>query len=139
MLSAALALLCLPAMSTARPEFAADTGLSCLSCHENGADAGPLTEISREVMDAAGIGPEDIDLFIPHQANMRIIQAVGSRLKLTNEQVFTNVQRVGNTSAASIPLAMVDARDEGRLRPGSLLLTSAFGGGLTWASSLIRF
>jgi 3-oxoacyl-[acyl-carrier-protein] synthase-3 len=98
-----------------------------------------LTEISREVMDAAGIGPEDIDVFIPHQANMRIIQAVGSRLKLSEDQVFTNVERVGNTSAASIPLAMVDARDQGRLEKGSLLLTSAFGGGLTWASSLIRF
>ncbi len=98
-----------------------------------------LTEISREVMDAAGVEPADIDLFIPHQANLRIIQAVGSRLGLTDDQVFTNVERVGNTSAASIPLAMVDARDEGRLRPGSLVLASAFGGGLTWASSLIRF
>ena len=98
-----------------------------------------LTDISREVMEAAGIGVEDLDLFIPHQANMRIIQAVGSRLGLTEDQVFTNVERVGNTSAASIPLAMVDARNEGRLEPGSLVLTSAFGGGLTWASSLIRF
>jgi 3-oxoacyl-[acyl-carrier-protein] synthase-3 len=97
-----------------------------------------LTEISREVMDAAGIGVEDLDLFIPHQANMRIIQAVGHRLGLSDEQVFTNVERVGNTSAASIPLAMVDARKQGRLNQGSLLLTSAFGGGLTWASSLIR-
>ena len=98
-----------------------------------------LTEISREVMEAAGIGVEDIDLFIPHQANMRIIKAVGNRLGLSDDQVFTNVERVGNTSAASIPLAMVDARDEGRLKAGHLLLTSAFGGGLTWASSLIRF
>ncbi len=98
-----------------------------------------LTEISREVMEAAGISVEDIDLFIPHQANMRIIQAVGQRLKLSEEQIFTNVQRVGNTSAASIPLAMVEARDQGLLKPGTLLLTSAFGGGLTWASSLIRF
>lgn len=98
-----------------------------------------LTEISREVMEAAGISVEDIDLFIPHQANMRIIQAVGQRLKLSEEQIFTNVQRVGNTSAASIPLAMVEARDQGLIKPGTLLLTSAFGGGLTWASSLIRF
>lgn len=98
-----------------------------------------LTELSQEVMAAAGIGPEDVDLFIPHQANLRIIQAVGSRLGLSDEQVFTNVERVGNTSAASIPLAMVEARDQGRLVAGDLLLTSAFGGGLTWASSLIRF
>ena len=98
-----------------------------------------LTDISLEVMEAAGISPAELDLFIPHQANMRIIQAVGSRLGLSDDQVFTNVERVGNTSAASIPLAMVDARDEGRLRTGSLVLASAFGGGLTWASSLIRF
>jgi 3-oxoacyl-[acyl-carrier-protein] synthase-3 len=98
-----------------------------------------LIEISQEVMDEAGIGVEDIDLFIPHQANLRIIQAVGQRLRLSEEQIFTNVQRVGNTSAASIPLAMVEAREQGRLEPGSLLLASAFGGGLTWASSLIRF
>jgi 3-oxoacyl-[acyl-carrier-protein] synthase-3 len=98
-----------------------------------------LTELSREVLDAAGIDTGDVDLFIPHQANMRIIQAVGNRLGLSDQQVFTNVSRVGNTSAASIPLAMVDARDQGRLKPGDLLLTSAFGGGLTWASSLIRF
>ena len=70
---------------------------------------------------------------------MRIIQAVGSRLGLSDEQVYTNVDRVGNTSAASIPLAMVDARAEGRMNAGSLVLASAFGGGLTWASSLIRF
>lgn len=98
-----------------------------------------LAEISREVMDAAGIGVKDLDLFIPHQANMRIIQAVGNRLGLREDQVFTNVERVGNTSAASIPLAMDDARNQGRLKPGDLLLASAFGGGLTWASSLIRF
>ncbi|HSL17579.1 MAG TPA: beta-ketoacyl-ACP synthase III [Methylomirabilota bacterium] len=98
-----------------------------------------LTELSQEVMAAAGIGPGEVDLFIPHQANLRIIQAVGSRLGLSDEQVFTNVERVGNTSAASIPLAMVEARDQGRLAAGDLLLTSAFGGGLTWASSLIRF
>jgi len=98
-----------------------------------------LTEISLEVMEAAGIGVDELDLFIPHQANMRIIQAVGNRLGLSDAQVFTNVERVGNTSAASIPLAMVDARDAGRLKSGDLLLTSAFGGGLTWASSLIRF
>ncbi|MCU0303282.1 MAG: ketoacyl-ACP synthase III [Thermoanaerobaculales bacterium] len=98
-----------------------------------------LTEISLEVMEAAGIAAADLDLFIPHQANLRIIQAVGKRLELTDDQVFVNVDRVGNTSAASIPVAMTQARDEGRLGPGSLVLASAFGGGLTWASSLIRF
>jgi len=98
-----------------------------------------LTELSLSVLAAAGIGVEEIDLFIPHQANQRIIQAVGQRLGLRDEQVFSNVHRVGNTSSASIPLAMVDARDKGRMRRGDLVLTSSFGGGLTWASSLFRF
>jgi 3-oxoacyl-[acyl-carrier-protein] synthase-3 len=98
-----------------------------------------LTDLSKTVLNKAGIGVEDIDLFIPHQANQRIIQAVGQRLELREDQVFSNVHRVGNTSAASIPLAMAEARDEGRLKPGHLVLTSSFGGGLTWASALFRF
>jgi 3-oxoacyl-[acyl-carrier-protein] synthase-3 len=98
-----------------------------------------LTEISQSVLEAAGIGVDQVDLFIPHQANQRIIQAVGQRLGLRDEQVFSNVHRVGNTSAASIPLAMVDARDQGRMRRGDLVLASSFGGGLTWASSLFRY
>jgi 3-oxoacyl-[acyl-carrier-protein] synthase-3 len=98
-----------------------------------------LTELSRKVLQKADIGIDEIDLFIPHQANQRIIQAVGQRLGLDESQVFSNVHRVGNTSAASIPLAMVDARDQGKLKPGDLVLTSSFGGGLTWASALFRF
>ena len=98
-----------------------------------------LTEVSQSVLDKAGIDVGEIDLFIPHQANLRIIQAVGSRLRLPADKVFTHVHRVGNTSAASIPVAMADAVREGRLRRGDLVLASAFGGGLTWASSLIRF
>jgi len=94
-----------------------------------------LTELSRTVLSKAGITTEDIDLFIPHQANQRIIQAVGQRLELRDDQVFSNVHRVGNTSAASIPLAMAEARDTGRMNPGNLVLTSSFGGGLTWASA----
>ncbi len=98
-----------------------------------------LTEISQGVLDAAGIRPEELDLFIPHQANIRIIKAVGSRLGLPAEKVYVNVDRVGNTSAASIPLAMVDAVREGRLERGDLVLATAFGGGLTWGSVLLRF
>jgi len=98
-----------------------------------------LTELSAEVLERAGVRPEDIDLFIPHQANLRIIQAVGKRLGLTSEQVFTNVQHVGNTSAASIPTAMAEAVAQGRLKRGDLLLASAFGGGLTWGSMLVRY
>jgi len=98
-----------------------------------------LTELSQQVLREAGIDATDLDLFIPHQANIRIIRAVGARLGLPEDKVFTNVNRVGNTSAASIPLAMADAVREGRLKRGDLILASAFGGGLTWASALIRF
>jgi 3-oxoacyl-[acyl-carrier-protein] synthase-3 len=98
-----------------------------------------MTELSQSVLAKAGIGSDQIDLFIPHQANQRIIQAVGQRLGLRDDQVFSNVQRVGNTSSASIPLAMLDARDSGRLKHGDLVLASSFGGGLTWASALFRF
>jgi 3-oxoacyl-[acyl-carrier-protein] synthase-3 len=98
-----------------------------------------LTEMSEQVLQRAGVAATDLDLFIPHQANDRIIQAVGQRLGLRDEQVFVNVDRVGNTSAASIPLALYDARAEGRVERGDLVLMTAFGGGLTWASALMRY
>jgi 3-oxoacyl-[acyl-carrier-protein] synthase-3 len=98
-----------------------------------------MADMSQQLLDRAGITAADLDLFIPHQANLRIIQAVGQRLGVRDDQVFTNVQRVGNTSAASIPLALWEAREEGRLKPGDLVLMTAFGGGLTWGSALVRF
>jgi 3-oxoacyl-[acyl-carrier-protein] synthase-3 len=98
-----------------------------------------LTELSLAVLERAGLAANDLDLFIPHQANLRIMRAVGTRLGLPDEKVFCNVDRVGNTSAASIPLAMADAVREGRLKRGDLVLASAFGGGLTWASALFRY
>ncbi|MCP4899217.1 MAG: ketoacyl-ACP synthase III [bacterium] len=98
-----------------------------------------ITDLSLQVVAKAGIEIDEVDLFIPHQANNRIIQAVGSRLGLSSEKVFVNVDRVGNTSAASIPLAMADAVAEDRLHRGDLVLATAFGGGLTWASALFRY
>ncbi len=98
-----------------------------------------LADISASVLKSAGIGVGDIDLFIPHQANIRIINAVGARLGLPPEKVYTNLHKVGNTSSASIPLAMADAIADGRLKRGDLLLSTAFGGGLTAASALIRY
>ena len=72
-------------------------------------------------------------------APMRIIEAVGSRLELTGDRVFTNVEKYGNTSSASIPLALTEARAQGRIRPGSRVLMTAFGAGLTWGAALLRF
>ncbi len=81
----------------------------------------------------------DIDLLVPHQANLRIINAVGQRLGLPEEKVCVNIQRYGNTSAASIPLALDEAVLAGRVKAGDLLLLCAFGGGLTWGSAVIRW
>jgi 3-oxoacyl-[acyl-carrier-protein] synthase-3 len=81
----------------------------------------------------------DVDLLIPHQANLRIINAVGQRLGLCQDKVCINIQKYGNTSAASIPLALDEAVQAGRVKAGDLLLLCAFGGGLTWGSALIRW
>jgi 3-oxoacyl-[acyl-carrier-protein] synthase-3 len=81
----------------------------------------------------------DVDLLVPHQANLRIISAVGQRLGLPEEKVCVNVQQFGNTSAASIPLALDQAVRAGRVKAGDLILLCAFGGGLTWGSALIRW
>ncbi len=98
-----------------------------------------MTGLSLDLLERAGVQPADLDLFIPHQANQRIIQAVGKRMRLSDKQVYSNVHQFGNTSAASIPMAMVGAVEEGRLKRGDLLMLTAFGGGLTWGSALIRF
>jgi len=86
-----------------------------------------------------GFDVGDVDFIISHQANMRIISALGQRLGLPDHKVIVNLQRVGNTSAASIPLALDEAVRDGRVKAGHLVLLCAFGGGLTWASSLIRW
>jgi 3-oxoacyl-[acyl-carrier-protein] synthase-3 len=98
-----------------------------------------LTEVCQEVLSGAGVGVEEVDLFVPHQANKRIIDAVGDRLGLPAEKVYVNLERVGNTSAASIPLALREALDRGVLRSGQVVLAAAFGGGLTWAAALLRW
>ncbi len=82
---------------------------------------------------------DDIDLFIPHQANIRIIQSAASRLKFPEEKTFVNLDKTGNTSAASIPIALDQARKAGRVKEGDIVLFAAFGAGLTWASAIIRW
>jgi 3-oxoacyl-[acyl-carrier-protein] synthase-3 len=96
-------------------------------------------ESIQAVLGRAGIGPGDIALFVPHQANVRIIEAVNQRVGLSMERTAIVLDRTGNTSAASIPLALAEAADAGRVRDGDLVLLSGFGAGMTWASAVIRW
>lgn len=98
-----------------------------------------LGAVAEEALAEHGIGHEDIDWLIPHQANLRIIQATAKRLGIPMEKVILTVQDHGNTSAASVPMALDVAVRDGRIKPGQLLLMEAFGGGFTWGSVLLRF
>ncbi len=98
-----------------------------------------IEEVSREVLEAEGLGPADVTLFVPHQANQRIIDAVASRMGMDSSKVFVNIDRYGNTSAASIPIALDEAWKAGLFKRGDTLLLSAFGAGLTWAASVVRW
>ena len=98
-----------------------------------------LSEVAQEALAANGMTTADIDLFIPHQANRRILEATAKRLGLGDEQVYINVDRFGNTSGASIPLALDEANRAGRVKDGDIVLLDAFGGGFTWASALLRW
>jgi 3-oxoacyl-[acyl-carrier-protein] synthase III len=98
-----------------------------------------LEEIARETLVANKVTVADLDLYVPHQANMRILTAVADRLGLPLEKVMLNLDRYGNTSAASIPIALDEAVRQGRIKDGSLVMLGAFGAGLTWASALIRW
>jgi 3-oxoacyl-[acyl-carrier-protein] synthase-3 len=94
---------------------------------------------SNVVLEAAGMTKEDLDFFIPHQANARIIEVVREKMGLTPEQVVVNIDHTGNTVAASIPMALHEARMDGRVKEGDIVLLAAFGAGLTWGASLIRW
>src|SRR5207249_7650370 len=86
-----------------------------------------------------GYTPADLDLLIPHQANLRISQLVAMGLELPEEKVFNNIQCYGNTTAASIPIALHEAVEEGRVKPGALVCLAAFGSGFTWGAVLMRW
>jgi 3-oxoacyl-[acyl-carrier-protein] synthase-3 len=92
-----------------------------------------------EALARIGKGPDDVDLVIPHQANMRIIESVAKRTGVPMDRVFTNVHRYGNMSAATVPVALCEAIEEGRVRPGALLLMPSFGGGLTFTGHVVRW
>jgi 3-oxoacyl-[acyl-carrier-protein] synthase-3 len=98
-----------------------------------------LTNDVIDILQHNDIMSGEITHFIPHQANYRIIKAVGDALKLNDEQVVLTVHKYGNTSGASIPMAMNDLYEEGNLKAGDLMLLDAFGGGLTWGSALLPF
>jgi 3-oxoacyl-[acyl-carrier-protein] synthase III len=94
---------------------------------------------ARKAIDEAGLAVEDIACIIPHQANLRIIEAVGERLGIPRERVFVNVDRYGNTSAASVGIALDEANRSGRIKKGDYVLMVVFGGGLAWASTIVEW
>ena len=100
---------------------------------------GMVTDVIRDAFAATGTSADDLDWFVPHQANRRIIDASAEKLGIAPQKVVTTVHRHGNTSAASIPLALSVARDDGRIKPGDLVMIEAMGGGFTWGSALIRW
>ena len=98
-----------------------------------------LTKDVKEILEENNLEAKDIPHFVPHQANYRIINAVGNALNMTKEQVVLTIHKYGNTSAASIPMAINDIYESGRLKKGEIMLLDTFGGGLTWASALVPF
>jgi len=98
-----------------------------------------MEEVALEALAANNLTTSDIDLFIPHQANRRIIDAIGKRLGINGDQLFINLERYGNTSSASIPIALDEVNRGGRIEEGDIVLLDAFGGGMTWGATLIRW
>jgi 3-oxoacyl-[acyl-carrier-protein] synthase-3 len=98
-----------------------------------------MTAAAREVLERARVAVEDVALVVPHQANARILAAVGKALRLPPGKLYSNVAEYGNTGSASVPLALVQAREQGRIAPGDLVLLTAFGAGFHWAAMLLRF
>jgi 3-oxoacyl-[acyl-carrier-protein] synthase III len=98
-----------------------------------------LVKSAQDVMEHCGVTIDDVDVYVPHQANMRIIDHATKKLGVPSEKVVINVDRYGNTSSGSIPLALADAAQDGRLKPGKLVLMTGMGAGLTWGSALIRW
>ncbi len=94
---------------------------------------------SNTALELAGMQSSELDMVVPHQANIRIIDGLAKKLQMPKEKVFVNIHKYGNTSAASIPIALVEARQEGKIREGSNVLCVAFGGGFTWGSAIVRF
>jgi 3-oxoacyl-[acyl-carrier-protein] synthase-3 len=98
-----------------------------------------FAEVINEGLQANNLSVSDIDMLIPHQANLRISQFIQNKFKLSDDQVFNNIQKYGNTTAASIPIALTEAWEQGKIKPGDTIVLAAFGSGFTWASAIIKW
>jgi 3-oxoacyl-[acyl-carrier-protein] synthase-3 len=98
-----------------------------------------ISDVIEETIEVVGLTPADIDWFVPHQANQRILDGTARRVGIAPEKVVSTIADHGNTSAASVPLALATARKDGRIKPGDLVLLEAMGGGLTWGAALVRW
>lgn len=98
-----------------------------------------MTDVSREVLEESGYAPDDVKVFIPHQANQRITDAVADKLKVDSSRVYSNIEYHGNTSAASIPIALDECVEMGKIDEGDLVLLASFGGGVTWGAVLVKW
>ncbi len=141
---AAAELLYIPAGGARDPSTDALIASGQTSVHMNGPALFRLavermTESSLAILHKHGYTIDDVDVFVPHQANLRIIEAVGQRLHIAPEKVVINVDTVGNTASASIPIALDQAARAGKIKPGNLVLMAAFGGGLTWGAALVEW
>jgi 3-oxoacyl-[acyl-carrier-protein] synthase-3 len=137
-------ILFMPGGGTKTPITAENAHLHLQTIHMSGKEVykqavTAMVAAAKTALGQAGLTPEDIDCIIPHQANLRIIEAVGERLGIPREKVFVNVDRYGNTSAASVGIALDEANRSGEIKPGDYVLLVVFGGGLTWASTIIEW
>ncbi len=135
-------LLWMPGGGTRYPaEVALEENLNCIKMRGQEVFRHAVTAMGNaaaHIMEETGLTPDDIDLLIPHQANKRIIDATGRKMKVPPEKVFVNVQDYGNTSSASIPVALTEAKAKGIAKPGDLCVIVSFGGGFTWGAAAIR-
>ncbi len=139
---AAAAILCVPGVGTAGDRFQGrpgDYGVNMDGPEVFRRAVTVMGDASARVVEEAGLSLEEVDLLIPHQANVRIIDATARRLKLDPSKVFVNIAAYGNTSAATIPIALTEALEEGRVRPGANIVFAAFGAGLTWGAAVLRW
>ena len=136
--------LCMPAGGSLHPASQETVEKRMHYVHQNGRMVYKfavklMTEVCQNLLKRNGLGPEDIKLFVPHQANLRIINSSVDRLGLRKEQVLINIDRYANTTAATIPVGLAEAQQEGRIQDGDLVLLASFGAGFTWGSVLLRW